>query len=50
MHLSYPAAPRGVPLRTTQETSGHTNLQELYTYLEISEPDLQEAVNKVKFK
>ena len=39
----------GVPIRTIQEISGHSNLQELYTYLQVSDDDTKRAVNSVEF-
>jgi integrase/recombinase XerD len=39
----------GVPLRTVQEISGHSNLSELQAYLEVDPEDKHRAVNMVRY-
>jgi len=39
----------GVPLRTVQEISGHSNLSELQAYLEVDPEDKHRALNMVRY-
>jgi integrase/recombinase XerD len=39
----------GVPLRTVQEISGHSNLSELQAYLEVDPEDKHRAVNLIRY-
>lgn len=39
----------GVPLRTVQEISGHANLGQLQTYLEVDPEDTHRAINLLKY-
>jgi len=39
----------GVPLRTVQEISGHSNLSELQAYLEVDPEDKHRALNLVRY-
>ncbi len=39
----------GVPLRTVQEISGHSNLSQLQAYLEVDPEDKHRAINMLKY-
>jgi integrase/recombinase XerD len=39
----------GVPLRTVQEISGHSNLSELQAYLEVDPEDKHRALNMIRY-
>ncbi|MDX2104974.1 MAG: tyrosine-type recombinase/integrase [Candidatus Melainabacteria bacterium] len=39
----------GVPLRTVQEISGHSNLSQLQAYLEVDPEDKHRAINTLKY-
>ncbi|MDZ4834935.1 MAG: site-specific integrase [Candidatus Melainabacteria bacterium] len=39
----------GIPLRTVQEISGHSNLSQLQAYLEVDEEDKHRAINLLKY-
>jgi integrase/recombinase XerD len=40
---------KGVPLRTIQKISGHSNLSELQEYLDVDPEDTHKAINLVRF-